>query len=504
MQASSPIAPELPVEPRVGLLSQRPSLDLAIVIVVKVVASLVVMALGFRAVSDDDFSRVAIAESWASSPKLDPTGTTWLPAPFWVTGAVMMVFGRSLQVAQGVALAWGIAAALLIYASARLLSTSRGAALVGTILAATFAWSARLGVATVPELPTAAFTLFGIASLTQGVPRQRVHGGAALLFATLSRYEAWAAALLFAAFSLFDAFVAKRESRQWRGLLLGALLAILGPTAWMAWNLYAHGDALRFFSEVAAYHKAAGGVAGLHAALAYPAALVTGIPELWGVLMVAGLAQKHQHRMVPQPWSLVRPYAIAAIMLLTLSFSVWQGGGPTHHAERAVLTQWLLLAIVVGGVLYSALASLRGLASVVLVVATVAVFVVVQRWVRPLLVEEAFSPRTEEVAIGSALAKRILSGEKILLEVEDYNYFAFVAALGRPEDIIVDRDINPRKAQKLSSFEDAATLSSRLAQGDAGVFVGRVTPITIAVGGEPLLQKGSFGAWYNPSIQEKK
>ena len=49
--------------------------DLAIVAASRAIASLSVLGFGFRAVSDDDYSRVVIAEGWALSPKLDPSGT---------------------------------------------------------------------------------------------------------------------------------------------------------------------------------------------------------------------------------------------------------------------------------------------------------------------------------------------------------------------------------------------------------------------------------------------
>ena len=62
-----------------------------------------VLSRGFSHVSDDDYARVAIAELFAHAPTLDPSGTSWLPFPFWLTGAAMMAFGRSLGTASVVA-----------------------------------------------------------------------------------------------------------------------------------------------------------------------------------------------------------------------------------------------------------------------------------------------------------------------------------------------------------------------------------------------------------------
>ena len=53
----------------------------------------VVLALGFDHISDDDFARVTIAQTFASHPKVDPSGTSWLPFPFWAMGAAMLLFG---------------------------------------------------------------------------------------------------------------------------------------------------------------------------------------------------------------------------------------------------------------------------------------------------------------------------------------------------------------------------------------------------------------------------
>ena len=61
---------------------------------------MLVLALGFDHVSDDDYARVTIAQSFAHAPRLDPSGTSWLPFPFWALGSVMAVFGRSLEVAR--------------------------------------------------------------------------------------------------------------------------------------------------------------------------------------------------------------------------------------------------------------------------------------------------------------------------------------------------------------------------------------------------------------------
>ena len=50
-------------------------------------------------------------------PALDPSGTSWLPFPFWANGAAMMAFGRSLGTAGVVAWVFGLASVLVGYAA---------------------------------------------------------------------------------------------------------------------------------------------------------------------------------------------------------------------------------------------------------------------------------------------------------------------------------------------------------------------------------------------------
>src|SRR5258708_5110695 len=78
-----------------------------------------VIRQGFSHISDDDYARSVIAERFAYAPGLDPSGTSWLPLPFWITGAAMVAAGRSLATARGVALALGAASIAAPYAAMR-------------------------------------------------------------------------------------------------------------------------------------------------------------------------------------------------------------------------------------------------------------------------------------------------------------------------------------------------------------------------------------------------
>lgn len=137
------------------------ALDAAIVVALKATLSGVVLWLGFSHVSDDDYARVVIAQSFAHAPKLDPSGTSWLPFPFWINGAAMMAFGRSLEVARAVAIVLGAATVAAPYLALRAVGVARGAALAAVVVAMTAPWNAWLGAATVPDAPTGALIAAG-------------------------------------------------------------------------------------------------------------------------------------------------------------------------------------------------------------------------------------------------------------------------------------------------------------------------------------------------------
>lgn len=473
----------------------------AIVVLARLAASAVVLGGGFRAVSDDDFARVVIAEQWARAPRWDASGTSWLPFPFWITGAAMKLGGRELETARAVALALGVGASLLVYMAARWLGETRIAATVGAVAAAVFPWSARLGVATVPELFTAALTVLAMAALAPpGGGVRRILGGAALLAATLSRYEAWPVALIFAGICVFDAATLRnaRERSATRApgarapLLCASALALAGPAAWMAWNRAAHGDALHFLARVAAYRQALGGIEGSAAGrlLAYPAAMVREEPEI-AALCAAALVVTAATRGVPALLARLSPYArpaaVAAAQIAALSLAMIKDGAPTHHPERAVLAEILLLALV-GGALWSEAVPRRWLSGLALAGALALASGV--RWgARP---SASFVERGDEEAIGRAAAGLCLPGDPVLIEVADYGYLAVTAALGRPEDAVPDRSVDPREGKIASSFSDAGALRGRVVASGARWAAARPGAPARAALGAPVAVRGAW------------
>src|SRR5689334_24994474 len=109
--------------------------DLAWLAVLRLGVSAGVVLYGLIALSDDDYARVTIAQRFAASPRLDPSGTSWLPFPFWVMGAAMKVLDTSLDVARLVTGALSIGATWLLYAAGRAWGFSQRRTLVAAALA---------------------------------------------------------------------------------------------------------------------------------------------------------------------------------------------------------------------------------------------------------------------------------------------------------------------------------------------------------------------------------
>jgi hypothetical protein len=315
-------------------------------------------------------------------------------------------------------------------------------------------------------------------------------GGAALAGSTLSRYDAWPIAAAFSIAAIYLAiwgfFTSNAPDRVRSALarLLAAALALAGPLAWIAWNHHAHGSALHFLERVTAYRRALGGsgeTGALHALFAYPEAFVRHEPELVGVLvLIAFLCAASTRLRPPHLAARLRRYALPAALLFgqiaLLSAAMVRDGAPTHHPERALLSAMLLLAIAAGdfGSHVALLAPRR--ARPLLALGVAAWLIPAALHFYPWLRLEDFANRSDEVAIGRAARAIVPPGERVLLEVTDYGYFAVMAAFARPEDIELDRSVDPRGGPSTSSFDDLARLRARAASSGARHFIARASP----------------------------
>jgi hypothetical protein len=397
-------------------------------------------------VSDDDFARIAIAQRFAEAPSLDPSGTSWLPLPFWIYGTAFATFGNGLGVARVVAVALGILAALLVWLAARWFGAGRVGALAAGLLAALFPWSVWLGAAPLPEVLTAGLLSLGVAGLGSDSFPRRLVAGAAVGAACFCRYEAWPIAVAFALFSALDA--RRTAERRW---LAGAGLALAPILAWLAHGVARHGDALFFWKRVAGYRDALGGSAPLAERLfAVPLAWVREEPGLL-LLAVAALA-------ITRPASRYRRPVLSALALFAfLLAGEIGGGGPTHHAARALLPVWYLACVVAGDALGRKLTGQRDQSAAWLLLP---VPLLAASWFVHGSVPHHFPDRRAAVAIGTSA--RELGAPALLIDTPDYSHLAVAAAYGRPGKALPVDDRDPRKPRSEDIFASRTALEAAL------------------------------------------
>ncbi len=429
----------------------------------RALVSVCVLLHGFVALSDDDFSRAVIAQQFARSPSFDPSGTSWLPAPFWGTGTFMVLFGADWSVARSSAFLTGLVAAAGVWGAAAMLGLGRGAALVGAFASLALPYSALLGVAAVPDYPTAVLLLIGAASVAvrEGEPLRpvrRLLGATALLFASWSRYEAWPVAVGFSAIVLLD-IVRARGSRSsepagegtgssgWAmPAMLGAsvLMPLAGPFSWLIHGVFRHGDAFFFVKRVAAYQIALGGAATpwLERLVASPWALFRWEPELMGVtlgLVAVALVERHSLR----HWG--RPLLLLGLVVGFLMVGDVRQTGATHHPERSLLALWLAACLFCAEVLVATVT--RSLRRGVLVASLLALWIPVAFLVvRPQGDDwQAFAQRSSEVRIGELARMLVAPDERLVIDTPDYGFFAVIAAFGDPSRARPLQDRDPRR-----------------------------------------------------------
>jgi hypothetical protein len=291
-------------------------------------------AMGFEAISDDDYCRVTIAQRFAVEPRLDATGTSWLPSPFWLLGTVFMASGRTLAVAR-IAAPTLAAFALLPWLVALRRDPARAIAALALALAVD--WVSWVAAAPVPESLVGPMIAAPFLADEDDTPWLFVPFVAV---ATLARYEAWPMA------AVLSAILARRKRPG------AALVTFAGPLAWLAWNARAHGDPLHFSSRVARYATAHGHpVSAADALLVYPRALVgDGRPilVLLALLAVSTSARASRDLAESSPRRSGPPLIAATALLAFLEVGSLRGGAPTHHAVRALLPLvWLAAPLVV-------------------------------------------------------------------------------------------------------------------------------------------------------------
>lgn len=417
--------------------------DAVALVLAKLAVSAWVLTHGFSHVSDDDYARTVIAQQFAHAPRLDPSGTSWLPFPFWVTGAAMAVAGRSLLVARAVAVALSAAAVAAPYAAFRAARMGRGASIAATCIAMVLPWNAWLGAATVPEGWVGA--LVAAALVAMAVDEARPLCAVALLAASLSRYDAWPACVFFAC-----CCVARlpRGSPARRELACVAV-ALGGIAAWMIWNAFVHGSPLHFLARVRNFRHAIGAadVPLSDKVLGYPRSLLTETPEAL-VLGVLGLAATTLEPSLRARWKW--PLGAAAVTLAFLVMGDVRDGAPTHHAARALGPLWWLFVgcgvdAIASGWPRLAPARRRTVLAAGALASAAWLALLPGRWAEA-PGRTDYERREPQIARGLDLARRDVAAADVT--PCSFEHFALLAAWGRPERATVhDRTGAPPTAE---------------------------------------------------------
>jgi hypothetical protein len=466
-------------------------------VVTKLLLSLAVLATGFVAISDDDFSRLVIAQGFAQSPSFDPSGTSWLPLPFYAYGSVFAVLGNSLVVARYSGVFFGILSVLGVYVAARWLGTITRTAWLASLLSAIFPHAVYYGAATVPDYPTSVLILLGASSTASKAPRVRVLGALAIAAATLCRYESWPVAFVVSAIALFEL----RRSTEKRALLAAAVVAPLGSLTWLGHGILRHHDAFFFIKRVVAYKRALGGtsVSFIDALLTQPLAFFRGEPEL--VVVTVALLMMVALRLGRagfQGKTWIRPTVALFSLLAFLVIGDLRDGSPTHHGERVLLSLWLGCAVMVAELLMRLLESMKAqFTQRVVLLFGLGLFIAITVFtLRPAVSKvEPFVDRSLEVALGQFLRKRIAEHEPIAVYTEDYGYFAVDAALGRPGRLVPLNKHDPRHPE-MDPLAHEGFLEERLTAQGVRTFVVPATRKTNFLRKyEPFAEVGSFSVF---------
>jgi hypothetical protein len=434
--------------------------ELALLFAARGVACVLAWDNGFRALSDDDYARISIAQRFARTPHFDPSGTSWLPAPFWAYGAAFRAFGTGLGVARGTAIVSSLAATLLVFVAARLLGASKLGALLGAALSSLIVpYSAYLGIAAVPEVPCAALLLFGAATLVRREPGLRFAGSLALLPACLSRYEAWPIATIFAGFCLSDAY---RERQL--AFAACAALALSGPLAWLGVGQVEHGNALFFVARVTSYRRALGGhdASLLRRLCEFPRLLCSGAAELIGVMVVVAILTRKSKGEVLS----YRRCALALFgMLAFLMLGSVRDGVPTHHAGRVLLPIWFFGVVILGSLSVPLVQAMSGPARAVTGLAVLGWTWLVTPFALP---GYDLAQRAPELEAG--VAARTVTDRALTIDTPDYGYFAVQAGFGTPLGTSVLDDHDPRRPIP-NPFSSAQALDRALRDRNASFVI---------------------------------
>lgn len=324
---------------RDSLLRARVALPAALASFTLSAAVFALWRTGFVGLSNDDAARTLIAWNQSHAPTLDPTRSSWLPAHSWILALALRLHPDLLHTPRAVSF---LSALFACGFAARLIRHTPPLSQFVTLFALALWPSSALCAASggVPEMPCVALTLGALCLLSESsTVASAALAGLALSLAEGHRYEAW-----WASAAIVVAYAIDRRAR--RPTLALALCALLAPLFWVALNAHRHGDPLEFVHRVEAFRLREGPLPPLLArALRYPRIVAREAPFL---ALLALLGARHAWRTDRRNLALRTLPALAVFAMLTLGDA--RGGGPTHHAARALLLPlWMLSPLVAQG-----------------------------------------------------------------------------------------------------------------------------------------------------------
>ena len=344
-----------------ALASTRRSWVVSLVVVavaVRVTFGVVTWEPGWSALTWDDFTRVTIAQQWASAPFF-VNDLVWLPLPVWITGSVYALAGHWFEASPMALMAILNTFAILVAATVsawtahRMFNDTVGS--VTVFLAALFApWGYFLSLSGLAEplyfvaitVATAGLVSWGISDRDGSL----VVGSAGVAAAAAMRYEGWwlAAAWLLVIgvdtlLMLRTQPIAEVVTKRLRTMVVAA--APLGvPAAWMAINFAREGSPLYFARESTRIFRFAYGSFErvVDRVFYYPLALVRSAPFLLVAIALSAFLKRHRRSVI-----LVVALFSSQFVLFYLASSA--SGAIGAFPERFLFAYALGLAPLVGG-----------------------------------------------------------------------------------------------------------------------------------------------------------
>ena len=278
---------------------------------------------GWTALTWDDFTRVVLAQEWATDPVAVPD-LVWLPLHTWVLGSAFALVGGAfvnspMALAAVFHTAALMAAAAVVGRTAYWMTRSRMGGLIAFVTLLFAPWGFYLSLSGLGETFYYLAVAVAMAGIVRWTTRRRLGGlimaATGIAMACALRYEGWWLAVVWAAVLLWTE---SRAQGLWRTPIkvwIGALAPFVVPALWMGVNWVMTGSPIFFATESARYFLTAYGALETIPArvLYYPLSLLRSAPLLVPVLLAVAWMKRDD--------SVVRRMLVVTVLHLVLFYS---------------------------------------------------------------------------------------------------------------------------------------------------------------------------------------